>query len=178
MTMSALLSRFRRDCRGVAAVEFAVLVPVMLVLFFGTIELSNAVAVDRKVTLTARTLSDLVSQGTSVSTTDIGNFFTAGNAIMTPYPTAPMTMRISAVNIDNNGIATIAWSKGSNIAARAVNSTVTVPDGLKIKGTQLIWSEVSYTYTSIVPYVITGGVTLQEQCYTRPRQSSDVQFTS
>ena len=53
------------DKRGVAAVEFAVIVPVMLVLFFGMDEFSSGVAVDRKVTLMARTLSDLTSQNTS-----------------------------------------------------------------------------------------------------------------
>ena len=38
------------------------IVPLMLVMFFGTVEFSSGVAVDRKVTLMARTLSDLTSQ--------------------------------------------------------------------------------------------------------------------
>ena len=46
----------------IAAIEFALIVPLMLVLFFGTVEFSSGVAVDRKVTLMARTLSDLTSQ--------------------------------------------------------------------------------------------------------------------
>src|SRR5262249_34578778 len=58
------------DRSGIAATEFAVIVPLMLVLFFGVVEFSTAVAIDRKVTLTARTLSDLVSQGTSASDAD------------------------------------------------------------------------------------------------------------
>ncbi|MBA4038549.1 MAG: pilus assembly protein TadG, partial [Bradyrhizobium sp.] len=64
-----------RDKRGVAAVEFAVIVPVMLVLFFGVDEFSSVVAVDRKVTLMARTLSDLTSQNDRVSDTQLTNFF-------------------------------------------------------------------------------------------------------
>ena len=55
------------DRRGVAAIEFAMIVPLMLVLFFGTVEFSSGVAVDRKVTLMARTLSDLTSQNISVT---------------------------------------------------------------------------------------------------------------
>ena len=58
------------DCRGVAAVEFAMVLPLMLVLFFGTLEFSAGVAVDRKVTMMARTLSDLTSQNISVTTTN------------------------------------------------------------------------------------------------------------
>ena len=65
------------DCRGIAATEFAVIVPIMLVMFFGTVEFSSGVAVDRKVTLMARTLSDLTSQSTTVADTDMTNFFTA-----------------------------------------------------------------------------------------------------
>ena len=61
------------------------IVPIMLVLFFGTVEFSSGVAVDRKVTLMARTLSDLTSQSTSVTDTDLSNFFAASTAIMTPY---------------------------------------------------------------------------------------------
>ena len=51
-----------RDRSGIAATEFAVIVPLMLVMFFGVVEFSSALAVDRKVTLVARTLSDLRSQ--------------------------------------------------------------------------------------------------------------------
>src|SRR6185312_14377390 len=78
------------DKRGVAAVEFAVIVPVMLVLFFGVDEFSSGVAVDRKVTLMARTLSDLTSQNTTVTDTQLTNFFNAANVIMTPYSASPV----------------------------------------------------------------------------------------
>src|ERR1700755_1455005 len=78
-----------RDRSGVAATEFAVIVPLMLVLFFGVVEFSTGVAVDRKVTLVARTLSDLVSQNTSVTDTQFTNIFNAGTRVMSPYTTAP-----------------------------------------------------------------------------------------
>src|SRR4029077_1638399 len=77
------------DKRGVAAVEFAVIVPVMLVLFFGVEEFSSGVAVDRKVTLMARTLSDLTSQNTSVTDSQLTNFFNASSAILWPYVSSP-----------------------------------------------------------------------------------------
>src|ERR1700761_4858605 len=77
------------DCRGIAATEFAVIVPVMLVMFFGTVEFSSGVAVDRKVTLIARTTSDLTSQSTSVGDSDMTNFFTAAYAILQPFSSTP-----------------------------------------------------------------------------------------
>src|ERR1700745_4315134 len=80
--------RMRADRRGLAATEFAFIMPVMLVMFFGTVEFSSGVAVDRKVTLMARALSDLTSQSTSVTDDDINNFFLAANWIMWPYATS------------------------------------------------------------------------------------------
>ncbi len=167
-------TRLKRDTGGMAAIEFVFIVPLMLVIFFGTIELSNGVAADRKVTITARTLSDLVSQNTNVTNLNISNFFTMGSAIMTPYSGTPMTLRVSAVSINGSGQATVAWSDGQGIAGRAVGSTVTVPAGLIVNNTQLIWSEISYVYTPAVGYVMKTAVTLTDQCYTRPRQSTSV----
>ena len=70
-----------RDRRGIAATEFAVIVPLMLVMFFGTVEFSSGVAVDRKVTLIARTLSDLTSQAlNNVNDAYLQNVFTASIA--------------------------------------------------------------------------------------------------
>src|ERR1700736_1759803 len=78
------------DISGLAATEFALVVPVMLVLFFGTDEFASGIAVSRKVTLMARTLSDLTSQNTSVNDTQLTNIRNASVAIMTPYSATPV----------------------------------------------------------------------------------------
>jgi Flp pilus assembly protein TadG len=168
--------RFHRDAGGASAVEFAIILPMMLVLFFGTVELSNGVAVDRKVTLTARTLSDLISQASTVSDADLSNSFAASSSIMTPYPSGPVKAVISEVKVDSAGAATIAWSAASNATARAKGSSVTLPTALAVPGTYLIWSEVNYTYTPVVGYVLKTGLTLSDQFFTRPRQSACVLY--
>src|ERR1700753_3566041 len=99
---------------GLAAIEFAMLVPIMLVMFFGVVEFSSAIAVDRKVTLTARTLSDLTSQSASVGDADMTNFFAASVGIMTPYDSAPVKSTITELYIDpTTHAARVQWSKGS-----------------------------------------------------------------
>jgi Flp pilus assembly protein TadG len=165
------------DRRGIAATEFAVIVPIMLVMFFGVVEFSSGVAVDRKVTLMARTLSDLTSQSISVASSDMTNFFAASNAIMTPYSPAPTRATISELYIDPNTlVARVQWSNGSS--PRAVSSTVVVPSALAVAGTYLIYSEVSYRYTPAVGYVMaTTGINLSDTSYTRPRQSTCVFFS-
>jgi Flp pilus assembly protein TadG len=165
------------DRRGIAATEFAVIVPIMLVMFFGVVEFSSGVAVDRKVTLMARTLSDLTSQSISVASSDMTNFFAASSAIMTPFSSAPTRGTISELYVDPNTlVARVQWSNGSS--PRAVSSTVVIPSGLAVAGTYLIFSEVSYRYTPAVGYVMAiTGINLSDTSYTRPRQSTCVYFS-
>ena len=195
MLISSMWRRIRRttsdmirDRSGVAATEFAVIVPVMLVLFFGTVEFSSGIAVDRKVTLVARTLSDLTSQSmASVADTDLQNFFAASGSILTPYSVTPTQPTISEIFIDNNKIAKIQWSKAANLSmvngapqavlknsTHSTGDTVTVPAGLLVANTYLIWSEVDYIYVPTVGYVMKNSITLHDETYTRPRQSTCV----
>jgi Flp pilus assembly protein TadG len=180
------------DCRGIAATEFAVIVPVMLVMFFGTVEISSGVAVDRKVTLVARTLSDLTSQTlASVSDTDLRNFFAASASILSPYSATPTEPTISEVYVDAMKIAKVQWSKSATIAmvsgapqatlkdsARKKGDIVSLPEALLIPDTYLIWSEVDYRYVPAVGHFMdkTNGVLLQDKAYTRPRQSRCVDY--
>lgn len=159
------------DNRGVAAVEFALIIPLMLVLFFGTNEFSSGVAVDRKVTLMARTLSDLTSQNVAVSDTQLTNFFNASSAIMTPYSSTPVKATISELYVDPNTLqARVQWSKGA--AVRATGSAVAIPTALQVGGTYLIYSEVTYKFIPTIGYVMAKtGINLSDFSYTRPRQS-------
>jgi Flp pilus assembly protein TadG len=175
--MSRIWLRMRRsardlpgDTRGVAAIEFAMIVPLMLVLFFGTVEFSSGVAVDRKVTLMARTLSDLTSQNISVTTTQLTNIFNASTGIMTPYPSSEVNARIVELYIDPNLVVRQIWTATSGTTPPT--GTVTVPTALKIAGTYLIYSEVSYLYKPTVGYVMAkAGINLTDFTFTRPRQS-------
>ena len=102
-----------KDRRGIAATEFAFIVPIMLVMFFGTVEFSSGIAVDRKVTLMARTLADLTSQSVSVANSDLTNFFSASNGIMTPYDGTPTKATISELYVDPKTLqARVQWSQG------------------------------------------------------------------
>ena len=197
MSMSTVWVRMRhaivhlfKDSSGIAATEFAVLVPIMLVMFFGTVEFSSGLAVDRKVTLVARTLSDLTSQSppttsnspsSGVNDTYLQNVFTASVAILQSYCATPTQATLSEIYIDSNQVAKIQWSKAATFAtctspatlttsAHNAGDIVTVPPALLVRQTYLILSEVSYLYTPTVGYVMKTGVTLRDTAYTRPRQ--------
>ena len=183
-----------RDRRGIAATEFAIIVPIMLVMFFGLVEFSSGVALDRKVTLVARTLSDLTSQAQSaapqaqyatVTDSDLQNVFSASISILQPYSAVPITnATVSEIYIDVNGKATIQWSEAATIASdTATQATLTasthqpndvvttqVPPTLLTPHTYLIWSEVKYLYKPTIGYVMKTAVTLSDVAFTRPRQ--------
>jgi Flp pilus assembly protein TadG len=166
-----------RDCRGIAATEFAIIVPVMLLLFFGTDEFASGIAVDRKVTLMARTLSDLTSQNTSVTDTQLTNFFNASAGIMTPYSVTPVKSTITELYVDPATLAAkVQWSKGS--VPRTAGTTVAIPTALQVGDTYLIYSEVSYIFVPTVGYVLKNSITLSDYMFTRPRQSKCVSYNN
>src|SRR5437762_14184176 len=162
------------DCRGLAAVEFAMIVPLMLVLFFGTVEFSSGIAVDRKVTLMARTLSDLTSQNVSITDTQLTNIRNASIGVMTPYSITPVNSTITELYVDpTSKVARVQWSYGSS--QRAAGTTVAIPSALQVGGTYLIFSEVSYTYVPAIGFVMTKtGITMSDFTFTCPRQSQCV----
>jgi Flp pilus assembly protein TadG len=166
--------RALRDTRGAAAIEMGIITPAILSLVLGTAELATGVAVDRKVTLTARALSDLVAQSKSISDSDIANVFSAAGSIMTPYSTSPLKARVTAVNINASLNATVAWSNAQNMTARSTGAAVTIPNGLKIANTQLIWAEVRYEFTPPVVKFLTGTVTLKDEFFARPRETTTI----
>jgi Flp pilus assembly protein TadG len=180
--LSRRVSSFRRDRRGVSAVEFAMLLPLMVTLWLGCEEVSKAVAIQRKVTIAARTVADLSSQVTSINNADMGNIMKAAQAVLTPFPTTTLIVTVSAVDIDANGNATITWSNslvdGAVSNGHGVGSAAPVPDALKVANTQLIWGEVGYDYKPTIGYVLTaakGPYILNDQIHMRPRLSDKIQ---
>src|SRR3954452_6823386 len=122
---SQAFASFARDRRGVSAVEFAMLLPLMITLYLGSVEISEGVGIDRKVTLTSRTVGDLASQVSSISNSDMTNLLNAASAVVVPYDLSKLKVTVSEVTIDANGAATIIWSDTLNGTKRTVGSTVT-----------------------------------------------------
>jgi Flp pilus assembly protein TadG len=169
--------RLARDRRAVSSIEFALLLPLLLALYVAGSELTKGVAIGRKVTLTARTVADLVARVNTTSTSDLQNTFSATVAVIAPYDTAPMAVTVSQIKIDNQGNATIDWSCSYQGTARAANSPVTPPAAFVTPNTYLIWGESQYAFTPPIAYVVTGTIMLQDQIYTAPRLSNKVIFS-
>jgi len=167
--VSQHLARLRGDQSGVSTVEFAMLLPLMLMLYLGTAEISLGIGIDRKVTLTSRTVADLASQVSTIASSDMSNILGASSAVIAPYDPTQLKVTVSEVTIDANNNASIAWSCTLGGSAHAVGSAVTLPSALNVANTSLIWGESAYTYRPPIGYVVTGTLNLSDQIYMRPR---------
>ena len=177
--MLKTLRRFLKANRGLAAVEFAFVAPVMVVMFYGAIEIVEAVDCKVRVSDMASTTADLVAQSVAVSTTDINNIFGASNAILFPYPSGGTKIVVSSLVDNGHGGATVAWSEAQNTTKRTQGSTVAVPAGLIVSGSggSVILAEITYTYNSPTTKFLSSAMTMTGTFYSKPRRSVVVKHT-
>ncbi|HEX7587469.1 MAG TPA: TadE/TadG family type IV pilus assembly protein [Anaerolineae bacterium] len=178
------LARFIHSRSGIAATEFAFILPIMLVLFFGVVEATNGIAAYRDVSMMVHTTSDLTSQSKSVQDADLTNYFNASTGLFYPYVTSAtdpnLKQSISQLWVDSNLHARVQWAKNSDgTDPPSPGTIVTIPDSLKVAGTYVIYSSASYLYVPTVGYVMNkAGITLRDFAYTRPRMSQCVFYNT
>jgi|SRR5215469_5674568 len=169
----AAFRKFRLARGGLAAIEFALLLPVMLLLYLGAFEISQAVSVKRQVTLTASTVANIVTQYASISASQtMPDILNASAAVLTPYSVSKAVVTVSCIAIDANGKATVTWSQALNGTARTVGSVVNLPAGLSVPNTSLVLGETSYAYTPVIDFMHIGTLNLYSSVYMLPRSSS------
>jgi Flp pilus assembly protein TadG len=162
------------DARGAAAVEFAMVLPLMVALFVGGVEFSQGFTIARKVTLTARTVSDLVARAEIVTNTEMSNILDAATAVAAPFSVSNLRVIVSQLKVDSSLNAKVTWSDARNASPRSKDQPMAIPAALKIGDTYVILGEVEYDYTPVIGHFITGTMTLRDQIYMRPRQGNCV----
>jgi len=198
-SLSFRARKFSTDADAVAATEFAIVVPFMLLLYVGGVELADGMAINVKVSATAHSVADMVTQNTSLSTTSMQNILTGATAIIAPYPVTggQLLVTVSEISSDANGNLTLRWSQSYNGSSfgpgRSGLGSSTSPSypalavPTSLNGTagnannpngqndqiSFIVSEVSYAYTPNLGYVISGTVNLQDSDWLFPRCSTD-----
>lgn len=176
--MAGFLSRLWRCTRGLALVEFAMVVPVLLSLYLGGYVVLDALTCNRKVTLAARSIADLTSRYSSVSASDLTTISGSATQIMWPYgASSSISVRVSQVLVTSTTKATVVWSQGQNMTARTAGASMTIPTSLAANGSYLILGEVAYTYTPPVTFRSFGLMALNQSIYMVPRISTSVSKT-
>lgn len=176
---AAMVRRFAAASGGAAAVEFALVVPVMLALYLGSIEASSLYTVDRRITTISSTMGDLVARADgTISQAELTDYFKAAAGILIPYSTSGLEQVVSLISVDaTTGAATVSWSKTSGGTARVEGSAYPLPATAEMNkiarsnspNSFLVVSETSYAYTPVLGMVIKGPINLYGESFYVPR---------
>jgi Flp pilus assembly protein TadG len=172
-TLAKRLGLLKRDQDGSAVVEFALILPFLLLLFLGSIEASSLITVDRRVNVISGTLGDLVARSEdSIAATTITDYFTAAQNIIYPYPAGDLEQRVSFVEVAADGTTKVLWSCAYNGAtARTVNSAYTLPTKMNelSRGGWIVASETRYAYTPVLGVIFDDVFNLTSESFYLPR---------
>ncbi|MEM8541581.1 MAG: TadE/TadG family type IV pilus assembly protein [Pseudomonadota bacterium] len=192
---NGILRRFKRNGEGIAAVEFALIVPLLLAMYLGTIEVSNGITVNKRTARVASTVADLVTQQPSVSKASLEDILEIGAAIMFPYNTTLPVITVTGIDVDDDypDGGKIIWSRRYNKGTfngglgSGLNTDIEVPTRLRIDDTFLVKVTAEIEYRPIVTWIIgekTDGsgnsytaLDMSEEYYLRPRLSDEVLCT-
>ena len=187
----AALRRYRGDTRGVAAIEFAMIVPIMSIMLIGAVELSQAITVDRRVTQVASSTADLVARAEKqISQTEIGDIMAVGGYILEPYSQGPLqiTLRNVTASPSDATVTKQSWSctyKGldKSQSCLCTNTLKSIPPNLVTTNDSVVVAEVTYSYKPLIfDYFMkrgagaeqsgSGTYTLAETIYLKPRSQA------
>ncbi|MFT8718623.1 pilus assembly protein [Acetobacter sp.] len=180
-----------RDCQqGVVLVEFALMLPFLLMLLIGGTAIEEAVIVSRKVTGAVHTLANVTTQYTSVADEDLSLILSASTLVIEPYPTANAQLIVSELSVTSGGTGTVVWSRALNATPRAVGSTVNVSSSA-VSGsssdsssssttttTYLIYGEVIYNYTPRIASSYISPIQFYNSLFMVPRRSTSIPLTT
>ena len=187
-------SRLARCTRGVAAIEFAMVLPIMVLMYLGSTELTFGVSVDRKLTLVSRTLADLTSRTPTMTLPVMTTILDASRAVMAPYKSDNLNMVVSSVVVADTGTkkpdgspvlqGKVCWSQASGPGATALakNTVVPLPDGFNTAKTSFIQAEVQMPYRAMFSSAIfktimsSDTITLSEKTPWPVRNVAEVIF--
>jgi len=170
------LAGLRNDERGVALVEFACVLPVLLLMYLGGYQVMDALSCNRKVTITARAVADLTTQNAGVTNSSVATILSAATEIMAPYKATNALVRVTELQTDSKGNTTVFWSQDNRGSGLAQTTAYALPTNIKVNGSCIIISEVFYSYTPPVTFGIVGPLSLSDKIYMNSRTSNQISY--
>ena len=177
------LARLRRAEGGTAAVEFALILPIMLMVYLGTLEASSLITMDRKVQSVAGAIGDLVARTDEViSTSQLQDYFRAASGIMTPFSPDGVLQVVTAVQVNADGTTEVIWTRQyqngtySSTTPHTVGDSYPLPEEMTdiARGDMVIASEASLNYTPLLGIVIDTPITLYRSSFFMPRFGGEI----
>ena len=164
----------RYNEEGVSAVEFALIAPVLILIYLGAVELSLLMRVDRRVTSTTASLGDLTARLATVTDDDMKEMFAAAEVMMQPYDAKSATMRLSSIVDKGDGKPVVDWSDSYMMTAYAKGASIDLPDGIVSTPGSIIMAEVVYEHDSKLGGFLKSSRTISDKFYLRPRRVDEI----
>ncbi len=164
------------NVRGAALIEFAMVLPFLVLLFVGGFQLMDAISAYRKVGSTARALADLTTQNTTMSDTQADEILNASRQIMVPFSPGNAVLRISQIQINSQRQAVVSWSRSLNGTALNAGDIITIPTTLATPNSYYVLSEISYLYRPNVGATLIGSIPFSQSMFMSPRNSSFIVY--
>lgn len=173
--------RFARDERGVSAIEFVLIFPLLVTMLAGTVDIGQALTVSRKMNQVVSTLGDMTSQQSAWTTTDIDAIIAGTSTIIEPFSKTDLQIDLAVLDVDASLATKVNWARGYNKTALSKNaaSPVTIPTNIAQSGVQLIAVKATYSLTTPFSKLlkpITGVTTYnyQKTYIMRPRNGNTI----
>jgi Flp pilus assembly protein TadG len=183
------LKRLLRERRGVAAIEFALIAPLLLALYFVTMEISLGIETNKKVGRVASMVADLVTQQQSMTKAELEGIMRVGESVMQPYNRTRPAITVTAIEItdEDSPKALVVWSRKMEndifSAGAPAGSVASLPDQLVIRGSFLVRVDTNLDYRPVVTWsagqketlglaAAFDRINMQETYYLRPRVTS------
>lgn len=169
MKLARRLRRFVRAEKGLAALEFAILMPMMVFLLFGSVDLIDVLGANQRSQNVAASLADVVARDTEVTNAEVAGLWDAVDVLMFPNDGADVQARVTSVSIVNSTTARVVWSEGHGMSALTVDSTVALPAAMMTPGTSVIMTETIYPYSAPLGFLFAGSIDMRHTAYRRSR---------
>nr|WP_321985774.1 TadE/TadG family type IV pilus assembly protein [uncultured Lichenicoccus sp.] len=170
--MMNFLQRLRHDQHGVAALELALTAPLMLILFFGTVEVTQLIRVSNKLTLATQAIANIIGGQNPATVLNVGNAYVGGEFVMTPFVNStPLLATIASVTYDSSGNPSqLAWQiTEGGASAMSVATACSLAKGYGVGSDSVIIVQASYSYAAITHYILPSSYALSHVAYGRPR---------
>ena len=172
------IRRMASDARGVAAVEFAYIAPVMMIMLLGTVEVSRAVSMDRRFGLVTSMVADLVAREKTITADDLNAIYNIVAHIMSPYDSSSLEISVIPVKADPaDETQTKVYAATTNrpsyhgATQPAQCADYTLASGLISAGSSVIVVESSYDFSPLLTGDIIGATTWTDKATLSPRNS-------
>ncbi len=178
------IKQFVTDTRGVGAVEFALIAPLLLSLYITSFEITIGLSVSKRVTRSASTIADLVTRETSVDKTLLATMKDVTASLFAPYTPNTLSIKVTGVTLDATGTPTVAWSWDQNNGRPyVVGSAVQVPADMHTANSFLVRAEVSVHHELLMfmPGLLPNSVqdlTIAREYFYRQRLGNSVSCTN